>query len=56
MNGFRKTGVYRLNCNVFRTHDFAIHVEGEGVDCEQGAHKPTLSRNRQQASAKKRAY
>jgi hypothetical protein len=26
MTGFRNIGLYRLNCNVFRSHDFAIHV------------------------------
>jgi hypothetical protein len=34
VNGFRKSGIYPLNRNVFRTHGFAIHAEEEDANSE----------------------
>jgi hypothetical protein len=47
VNGFRKSGIYPLNRNVFRTHDFAIHAEEEDADSEQSGYEPTMFRNKQ---------
>jgi hypothetical protein len=47
VNGFRKSGIYPLNRNVFGTHDFALHAEEEDANSEQSGYEPTMFRNKQ---------
>jgi hypothetical protein len=47
VNGFRKSGIYPLNRNVFWTHDFALHAEEADANSEQSGYEPTMFRNKQ---------
>jgi hypothetical protein len=56
MNGFRKSGIYPLNHNVFRSHDFAIHAEEDDADSEQIPFELTVGQNKQPTTTEQRRH